>query len=841
MYLKKEFLIDAVHVFVLLGFAVTQPLFDLLTRYPEFFVTHHCVPIDVVSLILILCVLLPLFVVLIELIAGLFGRKSRKCVHGFIVMILLTVIVLPALNKIFNLSGAGLLVGAAVLGVAGTVVYTRFHPARIFITVLSVALLIFPSLFLFNAQIFKIVFPKKVPSILGIKSSNSPPIIFVVFDEFPTTSLMDENHKIDPIRYPNFAAFSRDAYWFSNNTTVGERTNIAIPAILCGCYPDQFRLPTITDYPNNLFTLLGNSYNMKVFESDTMLCPEELREGKNSSIFDLQRLHIVLSDLSVVYLHIILPSDLTSWLPVVTQTWKGFISEKKVSGAEVQNILARKRKSIKDHFALFETFLESITVSNKPTLYFLHIELPHIPWRYLPSGKTYANKNLRIPGLDIKTDKWDANEWLVIQAYQRHLLQVGFMDKMVGDLVAKLRALNLYRQSLIILTADHGVGFWPNTIRRMIFNGHPEDILPVPLFIKVPNQKGGGTVDSNVEVVDILPSIIDILDIHVPWSLPGSSLVAQPVPDRVEKTIYDYRFERFLFDSTNLIDAQDRSLKRKLKIFGSGSKPYGLFKIGPYGELVGRNVDEISMGGQSKIEINFDKPNLLFIVDTESAFIPAQIKGNVVLKEDTADPLYLAIAINGMISAVTKTFWHKKGKAQFSAMVPESAFRKGRNNVEVFVLFEDKGKIQLMRTKNRAAVSYAIAASNEHGEIITSSDGTSIPVVPNALDGWLDSANVNKEFIVFSGWGADVHRSRPPKAVVAFINGKFIYSGITDVDRPDVAEYFNNMALQRTGFKVMLPSSVVTDTANPDIRFFAVTDTVASELKYNKEYKWKRN
>jgi len=836
---KSDFFIDVLHVFVLFSFAVAQPLFDLLARYPQFFVTRHSEPIDVIFFILIACIVLPLLVVFIEMVARIIGQRVQKGVHVFVVAGLLTAIVLPALCKIFHFSGTILLMGAVILGIVGCIVYIRFHPARIFFTVLSVAILIFPSLFLFNRQISKIVFPREAYSTLGIRSSSSPPIIFVVFDEFPVTSLMDQQRQIDPIRYPNFAALSRDAYWFRSDSTVGERTTKAIPAILSGIYPDQNRLPTAAEYPHNLFTLLGGSYDMKVFESDTMLCPKELC-GKKAKSLDLKRIYSMLSDLSVVYFHIILPPDLTSGLPVVTQTWKGFVSTTEDSRGRTQRILDKKRASLRDHAGLFQEFLESITISESPTLYFLHVELPHIPWRYLPSGKVYADSGLRIPGLNIKTDKWNTNEWLVIQAYQRHLLQVGFVDKLVGDLVTRLKALNLYRRSLIILTADHGVGFWPNTIRRMVSKGHPEDILPVPLFIKVPNQDKGKIIDRNAESIDILPTIADILGIRLPWTVDGTSLLNQSLPGRNYKIIYDYRSKKFVFDS-RIFDAQNASLIRKLNIFGSGAKPYGLFKIGLHSEIVGRYISEVFVSGQSDIEIKLDQPSLLDHVDINSGFIPARIRGSLSLKEDIAGPLHLAIAVNTMICAVTQTFWHKRKMAQFSAMVPESAFRKGKNRVEVFLISQGKGKVHLVRTKSREAVTYSIGESDKHTEIIVSSKGESIPVVPNAIRGSLDVADISGDFVVFSGWVADIKRSRIPEAVLVFLNGKFFYSGTTDVDRPDVVEYFNNSALYQTGFKFLFSSSIIKESVTPEVRLFAVMKDVASEIGYNKEYKWKKD
>ena len=185
MQQKNGIYIDTLHIFVLFSFAFAQPLFDLLSRNAEFFVAHHSEPVDVVVLIVILCILLPALVVLIEVVTGLIDRRARKAVHGFMVASLVVIIALPVLNKIFELPGIAIVVGAAIVGVTVTIAYIRFHPLKMFLTVLSPALLIFPGLFLFNSPVFKVVFPEKDPSAVTVKVDNAPPIIMVVFDEFP--------------------------------------------------------------------------------------------------------------------------------------------------------------------------------------------------------------------------------------------------------------------------------------------------------------------------------------------------------------------------------------------------------------------------------------------------------------------------------------------------------------------------------------------------------------------------------------------------------------------------------------------------------------------------------
>ena len=91
-----------------------------------------------------------------------------------------------------------------------------------------------------------------------VQIPDPPPIVFIILDEFPTTSLLNEHHQIDAVRYPNFAALARNATWFRNTTTVSSATAQAVPAILTGKYPDTGqRLPHAADHPHNSVYAVG--------------------------------------------------------------------------------------------------------------------------------------------------------------------------------------------------------------------------------------------------------------------------------------------------------------------------------------------------------------------------------------------------------------------------------------------------------------------------------------------------------------------------------------------------------------------------------------------------------
>ena len=291
------------------------------------------------------------------------------------------------------------------------------------------------------------------------------------------------------------------------------------------------------DYPNSIFTLLGDTYDLKVHEPITSLCPSDLCAREKGLLG--RRMTSLLADLKAVYLHILLPLDLADGLPVVTETWKDFTSgdTAQVHGggdgipsrleAGTRHAISNELK--KDRGALFRRFVESIHETEGPTLYVYHCYLPHAPWIYLPSGKRH---NLKPVNRGLVDKKWSDNHRYAAEAFKGHLLQLGFVDRLLGEFLDRLKTTGLYHNSLIIVTADHGISFRPGDESRHVTQTNYMDILPIPLFIKLPGQQIGMVDDRNVELIDILPTISDILDISLPFRVDGRSMFDKTKPER---------------------------------------------------------------------------------------------------------------------------------------------------------------------------------------------------------------------------------------------------------------------------------------------------------------------
>ena len=182
-------------------------------------------------------------------------RFARRALHLVFVALLVAAIVLQALDDL--LTGPTLiLIGSSFLaGAAGAWAYARTRVAPAVLSVCSPAPALFVAYFLFLSPVSDLVLPEDVEAAANKGAGrSSTPVVFVVFDELSGASLADRGGKVDASRFPNLAAFSADATWYRNATTVADETTAAVPALLAGQRPVEGKLPVAPDYPENLFT-----------------------------------------------------------------------------------------------------------------------------------------------------------------------------------------------------------------------------------------------------------------------------------------------------------------------------------------------------------------------------------------------------------------------------------------------------------------------------------------------------------------------------------------------------------------------------------------------------------
>ncbi len=107
---------------------------------------------------------------------------------------------------------------------------------------------------------------------------------------------------------------------------------------------------------------------------------------------------------------------------------------------------------------------------------------------------------------------------------------IAFTDERLGELFDELERRGLLERSIVIVTSDHGEQFWEHGNWRHGSSMYDHQLL-VPLIMHLPEplrrQLGvphGQVIDQQVELVDLYPTILDLLGIELDHEVQGLSL-----------------------------------------------------------------------------------------------------------------------------------------------------------------------------------------------------------------------------------------------------------------------------------------------------------------------------
>jgi hypothetical protein len=688
--------VRGLHLGVLYALAVSQPLLNLLGNNADFFTSRQQTSGKVLWFALVVGLVIPLILYAIDTVAGLISSRVGWVVHLVLVFGLALLFTAQIARKVFEPSTAAIVLAAILAGLI-TLAYARSVQLRSIATWFAPLPLLVVLLFLFNTPAHKIVFPGDTAA-ANVAVKGHVPVVMLAFDEFTGTTLLDKDNQIDPKLYPNLAALTKDGTYYRNFTAAADETTRVMAGLMTGDMWHEKALPIAAEYPHNLFTLFGKNYRMVVQEEATDLCPVKLchQAGASSSS--------VFNDAGLVYLHQIAPKPLEKKLTPVNETLGKFDDEATEAkeaqnsnndspGAGIDNSRPHGRDKILNELggggrpARFEQWLRSIDGKQDRTLYFKHVLLPHVPWQYLPDGRMYRKHAQEyIPGINQVPSFQD--KWLLEQGYQRHVMQAAFSDRMVGQLVARLKQVGIYDKALIVITADNGESFLhPNHDRHIADKVTFTDIASTPLLIKLPNQTKGGYDDRHVRSFDVVPTMAAAAGVSMPWKTIGKSILHSGAPGRV--AVYREQGKKGSVFKTSLGDYERQrqvALERKTVLFS-----HGLYGIGPHPELIGKAVGDATRSGSLHGEITPEVRGLLGKVDTKSSFLPANVTGRI-SGSGARRGIPLALALNGKVVAVgwSATLTGDK-RVYFSFFAPPEAFRDGANRAEVFTISESGG------------------------------------------------------------------------------------------------------------------------------------------------------
>ena len=137
------------------------------------------------------------------------------------------------------------------------------------------------------------------------------------------------------------------------------------------------------------------------------------------------------------------------------------------------------------------------------------------------------------------------------EAIARYDGEIHHVDEQFNRVLQRLDELGLSERTVIVILADHGEEFHEHGSVRHGYTMYDEQIR-VPLIIKLPGLTDDGIrIDHQVRLLDVMPTVLDVLGLDIPRQAQGASLLplldgerAKPLPALSEwgyRRIVSYR------------------------------------------------------------------------------------------------------------------------------------------------------------------------------------------------------------------------------------------------------------------------------------------------------------
>lgn len=200
--------------------------------------------------------------------------------------------------------------------------------------------------------------------------------------------------------------------------------------------------------------------------------------------------------------------------------------------------------------------------------FFLYVDCfdPHEPWDSPPPyNSMYTDPDYK--GKYIIWPKGGPFEWLTKEELKNirglYAGECSFVDKWVGRLLDKIRALGLMDDSIIFIMSDHGHPLGDHGIMAKFGDNLYSELIRIPLMVRFPKgEHGGKRIDALVEVPDVLPTILDFLGHPLDLEYMNGKSMLPLVRGEVEK-IHEYAVTGFFGSEARCIRNEEWSFIRR--------------------------------------------------------------------------------------------------------------------------------------------------------------------------------------------------------------------------------------------------------------------------------------
>ena len=356
-------------------------------------------------------------------------------------------------------------------------------------------------------------------------SEKLPNVILIVIDSLSAKhmSLYGYTRKTTP----HIDEFSKKAFVFRNMHANATFTNISIASLLTGKYPiktkvfSYYAMPDLNKRKENILAVLRDK-GYKVYA---------ITSSQNASNNAIGNLNPYLSNY-----------EIRLWMRFFERTWFKLGIDRSPFFHDIYRFIKfakGKRVDEPDEPSntaerAFKHVFSIVSKNEGPFFIYVHIFEPHlktlVPLEY--RSIFCKNEEYYSPAINQKyLDKYYSPDRKVDVEQLRNVYDemILYVDNEFGKLVDQMRKADMLAKSLIILTADHGYGFFNSYVGSS--EALDESITNVPLIIKVPFQENEVVLDVPVQHSDIVPTILSILGFDVPDWVDGKNVFIRTYTD----------------------------------------------------------------------------------------------------------------------------------------------------------------------------------------------------------------------------------------------------------------------------------------------------------------------
>ena len=383
-----------------------------------------------------------------------------------------------------------------------------------------------------------------------------PNVVLVVMDTVRADHLSIYGYERDTT--PHLASLLDDATLYTNAIATGDMTLISHASILTGMYGTShgahFDFPMLPDgrplaaeFTTLTEVLAAHGYSTLGVVSNFAYLSREFGLQQGFHYYDDR-----------VFSHFFLGGHAFYLRELVRQVLTHFSSpevfDKRFRNAETINASA---------FDLIGSAREA----EAPFFLFLNYMDAH--WPYLPP----APFDTRYPGkLDgYTTKRYDVLKERLMSLVGKmpkqdrdHLVSqydgaIAYLDAQLGLLIEYLKNQDLYDDTLIIVTSDHGETFGERNLLEHAVSVY-QDQVRVPLVVKAPNSHEPAEINVVVSGVDIMPTVLDFVGVSSPAHLDGRSLLDRDATKEVRFIVSESFGNPFFIDWHPRFDRTERAI-----------------------------------------------------------------------------------------------------------------------------------------------------------------------------------------------------------------------------------------------------------------------------------------